>query len=68
MTFDEVDREGEPFRLRDRETQSIWNLRGEAIEGELAGLRLSRIPTYSAFWFAWAAFSPQSEIYSRPSP
>jgi len=51
------------FRLKDRQTGSIWNLLGEAVEGPLQGERLRQIETYSAFWFAWAAFNRDSEIH-----
>jgi len=52
-----------PFRLKDRQTGSVWNLTGEAVEGPLQGERLRQIETYSAFWFAWAAFNRESEIH-----
>jgi hypothetical protein len=42
--------------FRDIETGSIWNLRGEAIEGPLLGRQLTRLPAYNAFWFASTAF------------
>ncbi len=52
------------LNLRDKETGSIWNTKGEAIEGPLAEkhLRLKPVPAYRAMWFAWAAFWPDTEI------
>ena len=65
----DVVEEGAPLlRLRDRQTGSIWNLAGEAIEGPLQGERLRQIETYSAFWFAWAAFNRNSEIHDPAAP
>lgn len=62
--FDIVDEGTFPFKLRDRQTGSIWNLRGVAVEGPLAaGARLVPIPTFSAFWFAWSAFNLDSQIH-----
>ncbi len=55
--------EGFPFRLRDRQTGSLWDLNGVAVEGPLAGERLRPIRTFTAFWFAWASFHVGSEIY-----
>lgn len=46
----------------DRETGSRWNLLGEAVEGPLAGAQLTRVVSGEHFWFAWAAFRPESAI------
>lgn len=54
---------GFPFRLRDRQTGSLWNLDGLAVEGPLAGTTLPRLATYSAMWFAWASFHRGTELY-----
>jgi hypothetical protein len=52
-----------PGRATDRETGSSWDLMiGKAIAGPLAGTRLEAIPATQAFWFAWIAFYPGSEI------
>lgn len=40
----------------DRETQSTWNLLGQATDGPLAGARLEFAPHRNEFWFAWYAF------------
>lgn len=66
LTFDAEDGPF-PFRLRDRETGTTWDLTGLAVAGELAGLRLDPIPTYSAMWFAWASFHPGTEIATMPT-
>jgi hypothetical protein len=49
--------------LRDVETRTIWNAFGEALEGELAGARLQLQIAAPHFWFAWAAFMPETRIY-----
>lgn len=47
----------------DDQTESVWNAFGEAIEGELVGTELEWIHAFPHFWFAWAAFHPETEVY-----
>ena len=47
----------------DAETGSTWNILGEAVEGPLAGQRLTKIVHGNHFWFAWGAFKPDTLIY-----
>ena len=63
LEFDIVMGVAFPFKLRDRQTGSIWNLDGVAISGPFEGERLRKIPTFTAFWFAWAAFNVDSQIH-----
>ena len=49
-------------RFRDRTTGSVWDVTGRAIEGEMAGSRLTALPVVEAFWFAWAVFEPTTRI------
>ncbi|HEX2030168.1 MAG TPA: DUF3179 domain-containing protein, partial [Actinomycetota bacterium] len=51
--------------IRDRETGSSWTIGGRAVSGSLAGTRLEPVPHVDAFWFAWQAFYPESEVYSE---
>lgn len=46
----------------DDESGTTWNLLGHAIDGPLAGSRLDRIEHLDTFWFAWAAFQPDSAL------
>jgi plastocyanin len=64
LSFEPMEPTGFPFRLRDRETQTLWDLTGLAVSGPLAGSRLAPIATYSAMWFAWAALFRGTEIYA----
>ena len=52
------------LRFRDTETGSIWNLRGEAVTGELEGAQLQQMPAYSAYWFAWSSFWPNTSVWN----
>lgn len=58
LTFRYADSE-----FRDNETDSTWNIFGEAIAGELAGTELTQINAFPHFWFAWAAFHPETLLY-----
>ena len=49
--------------FRDEATQSTWNAYGQAIAGELEGSQLRWINAFPHFWFAWAAFHPETEVY-----
>jgi hypothetical protein len=52
--------------FRDRETGSTWTLLGHAVKGPLTGRRLAAVPHLDAFWFAWAAFHPETSLYEGP--
>ncbi len=58
LTFDMIESNQAPFPflMKDRETETIWNLRGEGIRGTHTGRKLEQIPATNAFWFAWATF------------
>lgn len=49
----------------DEQTGSIWNAFGEAIAGELEGAELEWINAFPHFWFAWAAFQPETQVLGR---
>lgn len=53
------------FVLRDRQTGSYWNLRGEAYRGPLKGETLEQVSAFNSFWFAWSVFYHGSEIWQR---
>ena len=55
---------GQDAPIRDRETGSTWSIAGIATEGELAGTRLEPVVHGDHFWFAWAAFSPETTIWT----
>lgn len=49
-------------RLVDVATGSTWDIFGSAVDGPRRGERLERIPHFDTFWFAWAAFRPDSVV------
>ena len=51
-------------RIVDAETQSEWRIDGVATSGPLVDTRLEPVAeAYVAFWFAWAAFHPQTRVW-----
>lgn len=48
----------------DTETGTTWNLLGFAVDGELAGSRLTIATHRNEFWFAWGAFFPDADVYA----
>jgi hypothetical protein len=52
-----------PFMLKDAETGTQWNLKGEAVSGSLIGKTLTQVPAHNAFWFAWATFWQHTGVH-----
>jgi Protein of unknown function (DUF3179) len=51
--------------LLDRGTRSRWSARtGRAVAGPLAGVRLERVPSTPAYWFAWRNFHPATAVWN----
>ncbi len=59
LTFN---KEGEHFV--DDQTGSTWNVRGQAIDGPLAGEVLDGYPFIDTFWKSWVAFAPDTRVVS----
>ena len=56
-----------PLEMVDEETGSVWSkLDGRAAAGPLEGERLTMVPSFHLFWFAWSDFYPNTTVY-RPS-
>ncbi len=50
----------EEGQLVDRETETSWNFDGQAELGPLQGASMDELIGIYAFWFAWAAFHPET--------
>lgn len=50
----------------DEETGSSWEVTGLASDGPLAGRQLEPVAYAEPFWFAWAAFAPETTIWTAP--
>ena len=47
-------------QIVDEETGSQWNMLGRAVSGSLEGSQLAPVLHGNHFWFAWAAFNPDT--------
>lgn len=53
-----------PRIVKDDQTGSTWNLlEGAATGGPLKGARLEEMPVLNAYWFTWAIFHPETEVW-----
>ena len=59
LTFKSVD-----GIITDEQTNSKWDILGNAVEGPLTGNKLDAVVHANHFWFAWAAFNPETSIWS----
>ncbi len=57
LTFEVKDGE-----IVDESTGSRWNILGRATAGPLVGTELNPVIHTNHFWFAWAAFNPDTEV------
>ena len=53
-------RDGDGFV--DDQTGTRWDIFGTAVDGTLAGTRLEAVEHVDTFWFAWAAFAPDTIV------
>jgi hypothetical protein len=56
---------GEDAAIIDAQTGSVWDVTGRAVDGPLAGTVLTPVNHGNHFWFAWAAFVPNTAIWTR---
>lgn len=54
--------------LIDDQTRSKWTAYGECTAGKLKGRKLGTIVPRLSFWYAWAEFHPDTQIYSAANP
>ncbi len=47
----------------DKETDSTWDILGRATSGPLMGKVLTPVVATNSFWFAWAAYHPDTRVY-----
>lgn len=51
--------------IKDRETDSTWNIAGKAVSGVMEGEQLDPLIFGDYFAFAWLVFWPETEIYNE---
>jgi hypothetical protein len=64
LTFER--RGGEDAPITDIETGSTWSVTGRSTAGPLAGTQLEPVVHGNHFWFAWAAFVPETTVWTAP--
>lgn len=55
-----------PQAFTDEQTGSTWDALGRATDGPLEGSRLQPAGHLDTFWFAWAAFHPETRLITGP--
>jgi thiol-disulfide isomerase/thioredoxin len=55
-------------RIVDEQTGSEWNLLGHALSGPEEGKQLKPVVSVNHFWFSWAAFRPETRVYTVDQP
>ena len=55
------------YELRDRETDSLWDVHGRAVEGEYGDARLEFVSSFISEWYGWSAYHPESQLYVEGS-
>lgn len=69
LAFHRLARHGTGWRMRDRETGSVWNaVTGEALGGPLAGRELRHVPATQAFLSSWRDLYPTGVMWSADRP
>ncbi|MDX1614525.1 MAG: DUF3179 domain-containing protein [Candidatus Promineifilaceae bacterium] len=49
----------------DEQTGTHWNILGQAVTGPLSGEELTEIIHGNHFWFSWAAFHPDTDVFGQ---
>ena len=63
LTFSRIsDADDDGGNFTDAETSSVWNIQGLAVAGPLQGEQLERVEHLDTFWFALAAFEPDTRV------
>jgi len=60
--FELLDKKQWPDFMTDSDG-NIYNVFGEVVKGQQEGQRLKPVLNYIAYWFAWAAFYPDTEVF-----
>ena len=54
-----------PSGIMKDELGTVYDIFGEAIDGARFGRQLHGVNAFISYWFAWSAFHPETEIYSK---
>lgn len=66
LTFEPASRDGQPLRLKDKETGSLWDpLRGKCVKGALRGKQLEPLVAIAIYVGRYRAFYPDGEVFGE---
>lgn len=65
LTFEPVD-DALPVVMKDNEGTE-WDIFGNGVSSSREGTKLKALSSYTAYWFAWATFYPDTEIHGMLS-
>jgi hypothetical protein len=63
FSYNAIDQNSKIQNYVDTQTGSVWNFEGKAVNGQMKGKQLTRLPFDEGFWFEWVAFHPETELY-----
>ena len=49
--------------IRDRETNSLWDVHGRGIEGVFKGAKLDFVPSFISEWYGWSGYHTGTQLY-----
>ncbi len=55
------------FEIRDRDTNSLWDVHGRTAEGAYGETRLKFVPSFISEWYGWSAHHPKTKLYRAES-
>jgi thiol-disulfide isomerase/thioredoxin len=55
-------------RIIDEQSGTEWDVLGQGVSGSLVGRQLEPVVSINHFWFSWAAFRPETRVYSGSAP
>ena len=65
LTFESRKNTDGVTEFMDKETQSVWNVEGVAVDGKLKGKSLKRLENHLSQWYGWAAYFPETTIFEK---
>ncbi len=55
------------YEVRDRQTDSLWDVHGRTVEGAYGEARLEFVPSFISEWYGWSAYHPETHLYRAES-
>ena len=65
LEFYNVGKDG--YEVRDRQTESLWDVHGRTVEGDYGEARLEFVPSFISEWYGWSAYHPETQLYRAES-